>query len=430
MPPFTEVKNSALCLFDKPSVQTDFLSNYRRQYFPFNTLDTEGPFEFRIEGSADEYIDVNDIQLYVRAKIVKADGSALASGDKIAVTNLPIATLFRDVTLHLGTKQIEGGQMCYPYLGYFSTVMQFSPAAQKSHMLTQGWFKDTAGKMDTDSGNDGYSKRAELIKEGKEFELMGPLFLNFCRQAQFLLPNVPMVIKFLPSEPDFACFSSAGTAVKVKFESVILHVPRYKVNPSVIVGHNSGLKRQNAYYHLQHAEVQTFTVCKDIQSYNKDHLFPDQAPKLLLVGMVENEAFNGNYKKNPFNFQHFGLNKIALFREGTSIPGLPFEPNFSTGKYMQDYMNVMNVMKYANSDDTNGLTPFEFANGYTIYAFDLTADNEAGGEHRQVNKTHDLRLEIAFESALKHSINVVMYCVYDSAIEITDLRDVITHYGR
>ena len=426
-----EVKNSSLCLFDKPGVQTDFISNYRKQYFPLNTLDTEGPIEFRIEGNADEYIDVNDIQLYVRAKVVKADGKAYdTSKEKVGLTNLPIASFFRDVTLHLGTKQIEGGQMNYPYLGYFPTVMQFSPAAQKSHMLAQGWFKDTAGKMDEDTDNKGYAERAKLMEAGKEFELMGPLFLNFCRQGQFLLPSVEMIMKFLPNEAEFVCFSSTNTKVKIKFEAAILFVPRYKVNPSVIVGHNNGLKHQNALYPLQHAEVQTFTISAGMQSYNKDHLFPDQAPKLLLVGLVENAAFNGSYTKNPFNFQHFNLNKIALYREGSSIPGLPFEPNFKEGRYLQDYMNTVSVFKYNNSDETNGLTPFEFANGYTIYAFDLTADNEAGAEHRQIIKSHDLRLELSFENALKQSINVVMYCVYDSAIEITHMRDVITHNGR
>ena len=425
-----EVKNSVLCLFDKPAVQTDFLSNYRKQYFPLNTLDTEGPIEFRIEGNADEYIDVNDIQLYVRAKVSKADGSKLDSSDKVGLTNLPIASLFRDVTLHLGTKQIEGGQMNYPYLGYFNTVMQFSPAAQASHMTTQGWYKDTAGKMDIDTDNAGYTERAKLIEGGKVFELMGPLFLNFCRQGQFLLSDVGMVIKFLPNEPEFACFSSNNTKVKIQFDACTLAVPRYKINPSVIIGHNHGLKRQNAIYPLQHAEVQTFTIPAGNGSHNKDHLFPDQAPNLLYVAMVENAAYNGSLKKNPFNFQHFGLNKMALYKEGCSVPGLPFEPDFSAGRFLRDYINTMNVMKYSNSDETNGLTPYEFANGYTIYAFDLTPDNAAGAEHRQVNKTHDLRLELVFEAPLKQSINVIMFCVYDSAIEITHLRDVITHYGR
>ena len=68
-----EVKNSALCIFDRPAVQTDFVSNTIADYYPLTNVSTGGPFEFIIPGSNDEYIDVNDIQLYILAKVTKAD---------------------------------------------------------------------------------------------------------------------------------------------------------------------------------------------------------------------------------------------------------------------------------------------------------------------------------------------------------------------
>ena len=34
----------------------------------------------------------------------------------------------------------------------------------------------------------------------------------------------------------------------------------------------------------------------------------------------------------------------------------------------------MNTMKYSNTDDTNGLLLNDLANGYTVYAFDLTVE--------------------------------------------------------
>lgn len=426
-----EVKNSALCIFDRPAVQTDFVTNYTKSYFPINTLQTDGPLEFVIEGNSEEYIDVNDIKLYLQLKITKADGTDLAAGDSCALINLPIASLFRDVSLHLGTKQIEGGQMCYPYLGYFNTVMQFTPEAQASHMQSLGWFKDTAGKFEKfDGTNVGAKKRADLVALSKKFELMGPLFLNFFRQNQYLISSTSMRVKLLPSEPEFAMMGAAGMKLKIAFEEAILYVPRYKLNPSVINGHAEGLKRQNAIYPMHHAEVITFTIPSGQFSYTKDHLFPDQAPKLLLLSMVENEAFNGVITKNPFNFKHFDLNKLALYRDGCTVPGPPFQPNFAEKLYLRDYMNTMGVFKYNDTDDTNGMTPDEWANGFTIYAFDLTADKEAGASHRQPLTTKDMRLELAFAKKLGQSINVILYCVYDTEIEITDLRDIITHYGR
>lgn len=86
--------------------------------------------------------------------------------DKVGLNNLPKATLFEDVSLMLGEKQIEGGQMCHPYLDYFSTVMQFQPPAQRTHMTTTGWYKDKTDKF-YDVTNKGFVKRMEMIKDSQ-----------------------------------------------------------------------------------------------------------------------------------------------------------------------------------------------------------------------------------------------------------------------
>lgn len=426
-----EVRNSSLLLFDKPAVQSDIQQHYVQKYYPINTLNATGPIEFVVEGNTEEYIDVNDIKLYIKAKVTLADGKNVEAAHKAALVNLPIATLFRDASLHIAGTQVEGGQMNYPYLGYFATAMEYSRGAQKTHMESLGWYKDTAAKFDSATDNTGYDKRHAMINDSKTFELYGPLYLNFCRQSQYLISNTPIRIKLLPSEPEFAfnVFVNA-TAVKITFESVVLHVPRLKVNPSVINGHAKGLATKNALYPMQHAEVTTFTIPKGQKSCTKEHLFADQAPKLLLVAMLENTAYNGDYAKNPFNFQHFNLSELALYHGGTTVNGYPFQPDFKAGHYVCDYMNVMDVFKYSNTQDDNGLTKFEFGNGYTIYAFDLTPDKSLGDAHRQVNFSKDFRLELKFTTVLPSTVNVLMYSVYDTSIEITQLRDVITHYGR
>lgn len=427
-----EVRNSSLLLFDQPPVQTDIQSYYLQEYFPLNTLNTAGPLEFTIEGNTEEYIDVNDIRLYVQAQVKQSDGSALDGACKAALANLPIATLFRDVSLHIGATQVEGGQMMYPYLGYFSNVLEFASGAQKTHMQSLGWYKDTAGKFEAgDNTNKGFQQRQAMIEADKTFELYGPLYLNFFRQPQYLVSNTPMRVKLLPSEPEFACnVHTASKSVKIEFKKVILYVPRMRMNPSVINGHEAGLAKRNALYPLQHAEVTTFTIPKGQSSYVEEHLFPYQCPKLCIVAFVENEAFNGAYAKNPFHFQHFNLTELALYHGGAVVNGHPFTPDFKNDLCMRDYMNLMEVFKYSNTENDNGLTKEDFTKGYTFYAYDLTPDRSLGEPHRQAIIRKDFRLQLTFSKPLSSTINVLLYCVYDSQIEITKLRDVITHYGR
>ena len=422
-------KPSALFIFDKPGTMTDIQKYQVVDYYPLSSVTTGAPIEFHIPGNTEDYIDVNDISLYLKMKITKGDGTAIEATDKVGLNNLPIATLFQDVSLPIGETQIEGGQMCYPYLGYFNTVLQFHPAAQNSHMIAQGWYKDEAAKMDSDA-NAGFVKRQALCADSKVFELMGPLYLDFFRQECYLISQTDMRIKLIPSKPEFALNAYKTKDFKITFEEVILYVHRVELNPSVINGHALGMKRQNAIYPVNHCEILTFTIPKGQKSYTKDRLFPDGAPKMLAIAMVENEAYNGNIEKNPFNFQHFDLMKISLYREGRSIPGRAFTPDFDDKCYLRSYLHTMRTMNYYNTDDTNGLTPYEFANGYTIFLYDLTADKDVTASHRQANAAKNLRLELYFKKDLPVTINVVLFAVDNSAVEITQLRDVIPHYVR
>ena len=58
--------------------------------------------EFTIPGSIEEYIDVNDIQIYVLAKVIKADGGKTDSArDKVGLNNLA------DMSLTLGESKLN-----------------------------------------------------------------------------------------------------------------------------------------------------------------------------------------------------------------------------------------------------------------------------------------------------------------------------------
>lgn len=425
-------KNSALCIFDKPGVLTDIQHSNKVDYYPINTLTSDSPIEFFISGSSEHYIDLGNTELLVKFKIVQEDGTDVDQAtDIVGLNNLSIATLFSDATLKIGDTQVEGGASDYPYLAYFKTAMQFSPTAQKSHMLSFGWYKDEAGKFD-DKTNEGFVSRQKLVGTSKSIELLGPLYFDFFNQDRHLISSTNLRIKLTPSKPEFLLNSYAAvpTKFKVVFEKVVLYIDRLEMNPSVINGHAVGLKTQNARYFINHSEVLSYTIPKGQKSYTKDRLFPDVSPKMLMIALLDNDAYNGSYSKNPFHFKHYNLNKLCLFRDGRSIPGQAFEPDFGNEKYLRSYVNTMRTFMYWNTDDTNGLTPNEWANGYTIYAFDMTPDKEASSGCLHAHVGGNLRLELNFEKALPNSINVLIYAVTDSQIEITQLRDVITHYNR
>ena len=173
-----ECKSSSLCIFDKPGTSTDIQRSYVVDYYPVSSVSSNGPIEFYIPGNAEDYIDVNDIKVYIKLKVTKGNGKDVEATDEVGLNNLPIATLFQDASLMLGETQIEGGHMNYPYYGYFNTVMQFQPDAQQSHLLAFGWYRDEAAKFDA-AANEGFKKRSELIGSSATIEFEGPLYFDF-----------------------------------------------------------------------------------------------------------------------------------------------------------------------------------------------------------------------------------------------------------
>lgn len=426
-----ECKSSGLCLFDEQDVQTDILGHYVVDYHPVSTLSRGAPIEFYVPGSTDEYIDCNDINMLLKVRITKATGKAIDVDDKVTFVNQPLSSLFQDVFLTIGDQQVEGGQSCYPYNAYLSSIIQFHPSAKKTHMQMWGFNEDEPGKFEDDA-NKGFKFRSQETIGSKTWELYGPLFLDMTRQSRYLLPQTDMRFKFLPSKDDFCLLGldAAKTGFKVEIDKCILYVKRVRVNDSVISGHNSGLDRNNAKYLLQHTDIQTFTVPAGTRSFIKDRLFQSQTPKFLIVGLLEHEAFNGSLGKNPFNFQHFDLNKIALYRDGELGPTLIFSPNYSNGHYKRVYANTMSALHYYNTDDTNGMTLEHFEKGYNLYAFDLTPDSSSDAPYRSPSSFSSLRLEISFKTALTGTINVLIFSILDSKLEVTKLRDVIVNYNR
>lgn len=426
-------RNSSLMLFDPKPIQTD-VKEYTDVTITSTTdpkANPTSPIEFVIPGNAKTYLDLVQTYLYLKVKVTKGDGTKVEAADKVGLTNLPMASLFSDVYLSVNDAQIEGGAGFYPYKGYLSTVMNMHPAAQKSHLQSTGWYKDEAGKLDDDT-NAGFKKRQALINESKPFELMGPLYLDLFRQNKYLLAGTSLRLKLLRSKPEFALMghSATSTSFKIHIESAKMIVRHLEVNESVINGHKAGLLKQNILYPIQRTNFRSFTIAKGSQGEEKPDLFPDSTPRLVLIAMVDNDAFHGTLAKNPYNFKHNDLSKIVLMRNGQPFPGHVYEPNFDEKLTLRSYVNTMMAMDYFNTDDTNGLTPDEFRNGFTIYAFDMTADNQVVAPHRQAKKRESVSLQIAFKNALPATINVLVLSLSDAKVELTHKGSVITDYPR
>jgi len=78
-----------------------------------------------------------------------------------------------------------------------------------------------------------------------------------------------------------------------------------------------------------------------------EKLFSGQLPTRLVIGLVTNQAFSGHAESNPFNFQHFKLNEIALYLDGQQQHAIrPIQPDYERGLYIRAYDSMFAGTRY------------------------------------------------------------------------------------
>ena len=139
---------SELDLFTVPPTQTSAEHGYTMDYHPVSTLTDNGPIEFNIPGSGEDYIDLTNTFLYLGVKITAADGANIAYAAAIGPVNLLMNSLFSQVDVALNDKLVSSSTNTYAYRAYLETSLNYGKEAKESQLTSVMWYKDTAGKMD------------------------------------------------------------------------------------------------------------------------------------------------------------------------------------------------------------------------------------------------------------------------------------------
>ncbi|GFW41133.1 uncharacterized protein F54H12.2 [Trichonephila clavipes] len=109
---------AALPFLVKGGTQTVIQDGQWKQFHPLSNVFDNAPVELHISGSAEDYIDLSQTQLYVKAKIVKVDNTPITKDDTIGPVNLFLHSLFSQVDASLNDRVVSNSSNTYPYRSY------------------------------------------------------------------------------------------------------------------------------------------------------------------------------------------------------------------------------------------------------------------------------------------------------------------------
>ena len=421
-----------LSLFHLPP--TD-LGVERVQWVNYRTVSQsdEGLLEFTVSGSGHQYVDLQNTRLFIKAKIVKPDGTDLppiredpnqpASADNlnleafVSPVNLWLHSLFNHVELLMQQEVISTSHL-YPYRSYFEKLIYPSgPWLAESELF----YLDTASDMDATQPviqtNDGLTRRCLRGANSTEIDMEGPLYIDLFQQSRYIMDGVDFGLKLFPSKNAFRLMSDIGEC-QVKITEAVLKVCKVEVSSSVRATHNSVMKNvMTAKYPHDHTEMKSFTVMKGVYSFKKSDMFQGEVPHKIVLAFVTTEAYNGDLQKNPFNLKHCYINRVNVEVDDVPIPqkamDLAFDDNNCTSA------SAFRAL-FEDHPDLN-ISRDEFNYGFTLFNINT---RRGSAESLKTVQKGNCTIEINFAKPLKENMTLILMAKFPHVMEIDSERQI------
>ena len=402
------------------------------EYHPISSITSGAPIEFDVTASGDDYLDFANSFLYVRAKITRDNGDNLDAADTVGPVNNFLHSLFAQVDVSLNGSLVTSSMNTYAYRAYIETLLSYGVESKSSQLTSALFYKDEAGKMDKPNPlaanevdrNSGLAKRQTFGAESREIDMIGRIHSDIFFQDRYMLNEVNARIKLIRNNDAFCLMATGARQFKVLITAASFLIRKVKISPSVYLAHAKTLESGTAKYPIRRVICKSFTIPAGYLDVSHEKLFSGQLPVRLIVGLVDNRAYNGDRERNPFNFRHFSLTEIGIYLDG-QLHGLkPLKLDFAAGRFIAAYAGLFGGTNKINRDEGNDISRSDYANGYALYAYDLTPDL-AEDDHVNLTRQGTVRLDLKFGNALAQTVTVIAYAEFENLLEIDRNRNIV-----
>jgi len=152
-----------------------------------------------------------------------------------AVTNNILHSLFSQCTVMLNGVPVTQSHDHYIYRAYLETLLTYGSDASTTHLTYSYWYLNTGEMQPCDptaethnsTPNDGFIARWSRLNGSRDLRTLGRLNTDLCIVPLFLLPKVPLQIKFKKAWPRFCLKKiSSNKITTFKFLDAYLMVRR------------------------------------------------------------------------------------------------------------------------------------------------------------------------------------------------------------
>ena len=442
-----DIFKEELDIFQDPPYQRQVIRGFVETIPAVSKTTFETVCQFVIPAENSYYIDTSHIFYKIKGKIMKKDANNLtinlADTDKVAPVNNFAQALFDNVTIEMNGTSIQSAALKYAYRTIFETLLNYGEDAKSSVLKCQFYFKDDPKCLDsilnedtiangtvTQRANRGHIQRRNVVKGSKVFEMIAPLSTDLFHQARYIPSKCSLKIDFTLNKPEFYLMADASVSHPfMNIEKMELYVRRLTLNSDVIVGLDAGFSLGNAKFPLKRVEVIRRPISTGTTGETIANLaIGGKVPSRIVIGMVDNDAATGSYIKNPFNFKHYNISMVKVTVNNDTV-FKTINLNIANGEFLDAYHSLFTQIDRPMFMSGNYITPEDWANGYGLFAFDLSPDLMSANYNNGVIKG-TTSLELSFKEATPNPIDLIAYLEFEDQLEITSDRKILYTVAR
>ena len=435
-----EIMKSELDLFKKVSFQGSIENSQLIQYRPISSLAASQTIEFDIPVSPEEYLDLQNIYLWIKGKVVQLDGTDFpaAQDDRYSLINYALNTIFDQLEVTLGGTLVSQSSKTYHYLSYIEAITQNSSDVCFTFMKSAG-FKSPFNEANLDF-NAVWADLHSLVTRSKNFGLYGRLHGAIFNSDRLLLNGVPLHLTFSRASPVFYAMGSAAVAGGaaaaepiLNLSEVSLFVRKVKLSPNLLNAHARALQLSKAIYPIKRSIIKVINLPAAQSTFVLDNVFMGQIPCRLIIGFVTNDEFSGSYTTNPLRFANHDLTYLAVHINGEMFPKTPYTPDYraASANYTREYHDFLMNLGATKYSSQPPIDYDNYAKGLCLYAFNFNSDFDTPNESEYINPPKDgfLNIEVKFRANLAAALKAICYAQFDNVIEVDEMRNVTVDYS-
>ena len=88
---------------------------------------------------------------------------------------------------------------------------------------------------------------------------------------------------------------------KVQLVDAVLFARKAVLSPTVQMAHIKALEKGTTKYPIRLVDCKVYSIPQSAMSHTHENLFLGTLPKRLILWCIDNDAYNGEFSKNPFN---------------------------------------------------------------------------------------------------------------------------------